>query len=120
MNLIVMVVPWVLSFASIVVAWRSVRSAENIAKFNAYFTCKSSAYNKLIEQLTCFLLDSSAPIEPLATANYQAAIYGSDDVRAALLSLSIQLKAENNSTLPSQVDLESLLTVLQKDLETMQ
>ena len=113
------IIPWVISIISVVMAWRAIKSSENIARFNAYFSAKAQAYNNFIEQMSLTMLNSSAPIEPFAVANYQAAIYASDEVRAALLSFSIQIAECSRIGEPlSSVDINPLLNAMQKDLES--
>ena len=38
-------IPWIISLISVIISWKSLKSAENIAHFNAYFSCKSTAYS---------------------------------------------------------------------------
>lgn len=113
------IIPWIISIISVVMAWRAIKSSENIARFNVYFSAKAQAYNNFIEQMGLIMLNSSASIEPFAVANYQAAIYASDEVRAALLSFSIQIaECSRIGEPPSSVDINPLLNAMQKDLES--
>lgn len=119
MNKLEVIIPWIIAAISSVATWRTIKSTENIARFNAYFSCKANAYNNFIEQLCFFTLNPSAPVEPLAAANYQAAIYASDDVRAALLHLSMQITECTRTGLPlSKIDVNPILNAMQKDLES--
>lgn len=107
-------IPWIISLISVIISWKSLKSAENIAHFNAYFSCKSTAYSNLIEQICIFCMSDTSPVEPLMNAVYQASVYGSPNVRAALRVASSQLQRQ-----PSSLNIEDLFRALQEDLDAI-
>lgn len=107
-------IPWIISLISVMISWKSLKSAENIARFNAYFSCKSTAYSNLIEQICIFYMSDTSPVEPLMNAVYQASVYGSPNVRAALRDASSQLRRQ-----PSSLNIEDLFRALQEDLDAI-
>ena len=114
MDKVIDYIPWIISLISVIISWESLKSAENIARFNAYFSSKSAAYSNLIEQICIFCMSDTSPVEPLMNAVYQASVYGSPNVRAVLRVAASQLQHQPNS-----MNIEDLFRALQEDLDAI-